>query len=68
MAHFILAGQESAFIHHLSVLGKVKEEFITLASEYDGLISLGLISDATIKQAGLTSGLQSPTLIIKPFN
>jgi hypothetical protein len=68
MAHFILAGQESAFIHHLSVLGKVKEEFITLASEYDGLITIHKVSEETIKQAGLTSGLNNPILVEKPFN
>lgn len=68
LAHFILAGQESAFIHHLSVLGKVKEEFVTLGSEYDGLITLHKVSEETIKQAGLTSGLNNPILVEKPFN
>jgi hypothetical protein len=68
LAHFILAGQESAFIHHLSVLGKVKEEFVTLGSEYDGLITLHKVLEPTIKQAGLTSGLKNPILVEKPFN
>ena len=68
LAAFVLQGQEASFIHHLTVLGKAKKEFVTLLNMHDGIVSLHKVSEATIKQAGLTSGLNNPILVEKPFN
>lgn len=67
IAH-ILQGQESAFIHHLTILSTVKKYgFIVVSNQHDGLITLGKVPDEAIAEAGKLSGFEQPFLDIKPF-
>ena len=68
IAAFILQGVEAAFIHHLATIGDLTGEFRVVSNEFDGLVTLGSISTATVKRAGLLSGLFNPILVEKSFN
>ncbi len=64
LAAFVLQGQEAAFIHHLTILS-VEFDFVVVANEHDGLITIGDIPVAAMEKAGELSGLKSPVMKIK---
>lgn len=65
-AAFILQGQEAAFIHRLTVLGK-KHRFMPVSNQHDGLVVLGEIPQAAVDLAKTSSGLRYATMEVKPF-
>lgn len=62
----ILQGQESSFIHHLTILSK-KYGFTAISNQHDGIVTLGKVSDEAIVEAGKLSGFEQPFLDIKTF-
>jgi hypothetical protein len=66
LAAFLLQGQESAFIHTLTILG-AKYGYKAMGNEHDGLIVLGTIPDEAVAEAARLSGLQNAKLVEKPF-
>jgi hypothetical protein len=66
VAAFILQGQESAFIHHLTLLGE-QHSYRPIANEHDGLVVIGEIPTSAIAEAARLSGLHSPKLMKKDF-
>jgi hypothetical protein len=66
VAAFYLQGLEAAFIHSLAALGNTYG-FTVVANEHDGLVTLGAIPEAAVKQAAKRVGLHNPVLVEKPF-
>jgi hypothetical protein len=66
LAAFVLQGQESFFIHHLTILAS-KFGYRIMANEHDGLITIGEIPKEAITEASRLSGLKYARLVEKPF-
>jgi len=68
LAAFILQGQESCYIHHLTLLcSKHDPEIKVYRNEHDGIITDKKIPQFLIDEAGVKSGLLNPVLKIKPL-
>ena len=65
-AAFILQGQEAAFIHRLTVLGK-DNGFVPVNNQHDGIVVIGEIPQSAIDQAASASKLRYATMDKKPF-
>jgi hypothetical protein len=65
-AAHILQGQESAYIHHLTVLSK-SFDFAPVSNQHDGLITLDSIPDEAQRMAAELSGFRHAYLELKPF-
>jgi hypothetical protein len=66
VAAFILQGQESCFIHHLTLLDH-KYGYRVIANEHDGVITIGGIPAEAVNEAAVLSGLMNARLEEKPF-
>ena len=66
LAAYILQGQESAFIHNLTVISS-KYGFEVIANEMDGVVSMGFIPEEAMAEAAKLSGLENAKLVIKAF-
>lgn len=66
IAAFVLQGQESAFIHELTLLS-LKHDYQVVANEHDGLVTLGSIPDEAVDEAAAKSGLKYCKLEEKPL-
>ena len=66
LAAFVLQGQESYFIHTLTALGE-RYGFDVVANEHDGLVTLGEIPAAAIREARATCAMPYVELVEKPF-
>lgn len=66
VAAFILQGQESCFIHHLTLLDH-KYGYRVIANEHDGVITIGEIPAEAVEEAAALSGLKNARLEEKPF-
>ena len=68
LAAFILQGAEAATIHALASLGE-KYGFSPVANEHDGLITLGPVPEAAVREAAEMAGVDpaAVTLEEKPF-
>ncbi len=66
LAAFVLQGQESCFIHHLTVLCD-KEDIPIYKNEHDGLITGKPIPNELVMKASEKSHLEFPILEIKPL-
>jgi len=65
-AAFILQGQEAAFVHRLTVLGK-DGGFVPISNQHDGLVVIGDIPKAAVDQAATSAGLRYATMDEKSF-
>lgn len=65
-AAFILQGQEAAFIHRLTALGK-RAGFVPISNQHDGIVVLGSVPDTAVTTAAASSGLRYAELEVKPF-
>ncbi len=65
-AAHMLQGQESAFIHHLTLLSK-EYAFVPVSNQHDGLVTLGVVPDEAIPKAAVLSGFQHAYLERKAF-
>ena len=66
LAAFMLQGQESKFIHHLTILCS-QNNIPVYKNEHDGLITGEQIPKSLIARASKRSGLKNPILDIKPL-
>lgn len=66
IAAFLLQGQESCFIHHLTLLDSYYG-YKVMSNEHDGLITLGEIPSAAVEEAASLSGLANAHLVEKDF-
>jgi len=66
LAAFMLQGQESKFIHHLTILCD-QENIPVYKNEHDGLITGKSIPTSLVTRASKRSGLSNPVLEIKPL-
>jgi len=70
LAAFILQGQESCYIHHLTLLCSEHDPKLKIKvyrNEHDGIITDQKIPQFLIDEAGVKSGLLNPVLEIKPL-
>ncbi len=58
---FVLQGQESCFIHNLT-LTSIEYDFQVISNEHDGIVCLGSIPQAAIDKAAALSGLKGAIL------
>ncbi|MEA5625298.1 hypothetical protein [Nostoc sp. UHCC 0251] len=58
---FVLQGQESCFIHNLT-LASIEYNFQVISNEHDGVVTLGVIPQAAIDKAATMSGLEGAIL------
>lgn len=65
-AAFILQGQEAAFIHRLTMLGK-DNGFLPISNQHDGLVVIGTIPKSAVDQAAEEAGLRYATMEKKSF-
>lgn len=65
-AAFLLQGQETAFIHALTVLGP-EFGFKPISNGHDGLVVIGEIPKAAEKEATRQSDFENAELVVKPF-
>lgn len=61
LSAFVLQGQESCFIHNLT-LTSIEYKFQVISNEHDGLVTLGVIPTEAINKAAALSGLQGAIL------
>lgn len=67
IAAFLLQGIESAFIHHLTLIGYRTGRYKVVGNEHDGVIVMGAIDADSVEQARSLAGLENARLESKDF-